>query len=81
MQNAPSETAELLDRLCTNPSKLTFFGTRLAIAFLSRVLFCFYFFFSSVAAGGRISASQFIKIFVNNRLGLIKFLERYIEVS
>ncbi|VDK48652.1 unnamed protein product [Taenia asiatica] len=50
MQNAPSETAELLDRLCSNPT------------------------------GGRISASQFIKIFVNNRLGLMKFLERYIEV-
>ncbi|VDM32743.1 unnamed protein product [Hydatigera taeniaeformis] len=32
-------------------------------------------------AGGRISASQFIKIFVNNRLGLMKFLERYIEKS
>ncbi|KAL5104459.1 hypothetical protein TcWFU_005070 [Taenia crassiceps] len=51
MQNAPSETAELLDRLCSNPSS------------------------------GRISASQFIKIFVNNRLGLMKFLERYIEKS
>ncbi|CDS39806.1 vacuolar protein sorting associated protein 11 [Echinococcus multilocularis] len=51
MQNAPSETAELLDGLCSNPK------------------------------GGRISASQFIKIFVNNRLGLMKFLERYIEKS
>ncbi|KAL5963996.1 hypothetical protein TSMEX_008270 [Taenia solium] len=51
MQNAPSETAELLDRLCSNPT------------------------------GGRISASRFIKIFVNNRLGLMKFLERYIEKS
>ncbi|KAM3180543.1 hypothetical protein ACTXT7_016070 [Hymenolepis weldensis] len=47
MQNAPSDTAELLDRLCSN-------------------------------SGGRINAQQFIKIFVNNRVGLMKFLERSI---
>ncbi|VDL50836.1 unnamed protein product [Hymenolepis diminuta] len=50
MQNAPSDTAELLDQLCSN-------------------------------SGGRINAQQFIKIFVNNRVGLMKFLERSIGKS
>nr|CDS28590.1 vacuolar protein sorting associated protein 11 [Hymenolepis microstoma] len=50
MQNAPLETAELLDGLCSN-------------------------------SGGRINAQHFIKIFVKNRVGLMKFLERSIEKS
>uniref|UniRef100_A0A5K3FHI8 Vacuolar protein sorting-associated protein 11 homolog n=1 Tax=Mesocestoides corti TaxID=53468 RepID=A0A5K3FHI8_MESCO len=49
MQTVPVETAEILDKLCSNPK------------------------------GGRISAQHFIKIFVNNRTGLMKFLERYIQ--
>ncbi|KAM7535055.1 hypothetical protein Aperf_G00000104130 [Anoplocephala perfoliata] len=50
IENAPAETTELLDALCSNP-------------------------------GGRVNAQHFIKIFVNNRVGLMKFLERCIEKS
>ncbi|KAL7063775.1 hypothetical protein AAHC03_05718 [Spirometra sp. Aus1] len=44
----PTETAELLDKLCSNPK------------------------------AGRLNVQHFLKIFVNNRTGLMQFLERYI---
>lgn len=68
MQNAPSDTAELLDKLCSNS------GTSITLFSLSLCAFSF-------LLGGRINAQQFIKIFVNNRVGLMKFLERSIGVS
>ncbi|BHF66346.1 Vacuolar protein sorting-associated protein 11 [Sparganum proliferum] len=44
----PTETAEMLDKLCSNPK------------------------------AGRLNVQHFLKIFVNNRTGLMQFLERYI---
>ncbi len=38
-------------------------------------------FFLRLLEAGRISVQHFLKIFVNNRMGLMKFLERYIKVS
>ncbi|VDL96962.1 unnamed protein product [Schistocephalus solidus] len=51
IQVLPTETAELLDKLCSNPK------------------------------AGRLNVQHFLKIFVNNRTGLMQFLERYILVD
>ncbi|GAA49654.1 vacuolar protein sorting-associated protein 11 homolog, partial [Clonorchis sinensis] len=51
MDRLPTETLQLLDKLCSQPD------------------------------ASRINVHHFLKVFINNRLGLMQFLERYITTS